>query len=113
MEEPKEIFESLIEKGEQYGKTTLELLKLKTVDKSSEVVSTVISWIVVIAFAVIFFTIVNIGVALWLGKIMGESYLGFFAVGGFYAFLTAVFGIFRNHLIKKPLNDTIVKQILD
>jgi hypothetical protein len=113
MEEPKEMFESLIEKGEQYGKTTLELLKLKTADKSSDVVSTVISWMVVIAFAVIFFTIVNIGVALWLGKIMGESYLGFFAVGGFYAFLTIVFGIFRNRLIKKPLNNTIVKQILD
>jgi hypothetical protein len=113
MEKPTELFESLIEKGEQYGKTTLELVKLKTIDKSSDVASTVISWVIVIAFALLFFTIATIGIALWLGKIMGESYLGFFAVAGFYALVTIFFGIFRNHLIKKPVSNSIVKQLLD
>jgi hypothetical protein len=113
MDEPKEMIESLIEKGERYGKTTLELLKLKTIDKSSDVASTLVSWIVVIVFAVLFFTIANIGIALWLGKLLGESYLGFFAVAGFYGLLTLFFLIFRKQLVKNPVSNSIVKQILE
>lgn len=113
MEKPVQQIESLIEKGEQYGKTTLELLKLKTIDKSSDVVSNLVSWIVVIVFAVLFFTIVNIGIALWLGELMGKSYLGFFVVAGFYGFFTLIFGIFRKQLLKRPVNNSIVKQIID
>jgi hypothetical protein len=113
MDKPKDMIESLIGKGEEYGKTTLELLKLKAVDKSSDVTSTLISWIVVIVFAVLFFTMVNIGLALWLGEIVGKSYLGFFIVAGFYGLLTLIFGIFRKQLVKKPVNNSIVKQIID
>lgn len=113
MDEPKEMIESLIEKGEEYGKTTLELLKLKTIDKSSDIASNLVSWIVVIVFAILFFTIANIGVALWLGEILGSSYLGFFTVAGFYGLLTLIFLVFRKQLIKNPVNNSIVKQILD
>jgi len=95
MEDQENLIESLIEKGEQYGKTTIELLKLKTLDKSADVASTLISWAIVIVFAVLFFLIFNIGVALWIGELMGKSYYGFFVVAGFYAILAFVFTIFR------------------
>jgi hypothetical protein len=113
MENPKEQIENLIERGEEYGKTTLELIKLKTIDKSSDVVSSLVSWLIVILFAVMFFTLLNIAIALWLGGIMGHSSYGFFTVSGFYAVLTIVFLIFRKQLVKKPVNDSIVKQLLD
>lgn len=113
MEKPKELIESLIGKGEEYGKTTLELIKLKTVDKSADVASNLVSWIVVIVFAVLFFTIANIGLALWLGELMGKNYLGFFTVAGFYGLLTLLFLIFRKQLVKKPVNNSIVQQFLD
>jgi lipopolysaccharide export LptBFGC system permease protein LptF len=113
MEKPKELVETLIEKGEDYGKTTLELIKLKTIDKSSNVISSLISWIIVLLFAVMFFTLINIAVALWLGKIMGNAYYGFFIVAGFYGLLTLVFAIFRKQLVKNPVNNSIVKQLLD
>jgi hypothetical protein len=113
MEKPKELIEKLIEKGEDYGKTTLELMKLKTIDKSSDMISNLISWLIVILVAILFFTLLNIAIALWLGGIMGQPSYGFFAVSGFYAFLTLVFLIFRKQLIKKPVNNSIVKQLLD
>lgn len=113
MEKPKELIETLIEKGEEYGKTTLELVKLKTIDKSSDVVSTLVSWLIVILFGVMFFTLLNIAVALWLGGMMDNTCYGFFIVAGFYALLTLVFWIFRKQLVKKPVNNTIVKQLLD
>ncbi|MDD2306327.1 MAG: hypothetical protein PHP53_16610 [Prolixibacteraceae bacterium] len=113
MDEQSGLIESLIEKGEQYGKTTLELLKLKTLDKSADVASNLVSWLIVIIFVVLFFLILNIGVALWLGELLGKSYYGFFVVSGFYALLALIFGIFRKQLIKDPLNNSIVEQVLE
>lgn len=113
MDEQSGLIESLIEKGEQYGKTTLELLKLKTLDKSADVVSSLASWLIVIIFAVLFFLILNIGLALWLGELMGKSYYGFFVVSGFYALLALIFGIFRKQILKSPMNDSIIEQVLE
>jgi hypothetical protein len=113
MEDQANLIESLIEKGEQYGKTSLELLKLKTLDKSADVTSTLVSWLIVVIFAVLFFLILNIGVALWLGDLLGKSYYGFFVVSGFYAVLALVFWIFRKQLIKKPINESIITQVLE
>lgn len=113
MDEQSGLIESLIEKGEQYGKTTLELLKLKTLDKSADVASNLVSWLILIIFVVLFFLILNIGVALWLGELLGKSYYGFFVVSGFYALLALIFGIFRKQLIKDPLNNSIVEQVLE
>lgn len=113
MEDQENLIEILIEKGEQYGKTTIELLKLKTLDKSADVASTLISWAIVIVFAVLFFLILNIGIALWLGELLGKSYYGFFAVAGFYALLALIFGLFKEQLVKRPVNNSIVTQVLD
>ena len=113
MEDQESLIESLIEKGEQYGKTTIELLKLKTLDKSADVASTLISWAIVIVFAVLFFLILNIGVALWIGELLGKTYYGFFAVAGFYALLALIFAIFREQFVKNPVNNSIITQVLD
>lgn len=113
MDEQSGLIESLIEKGEQYGKTTLELLKLKTLDKSADVASNLVSWLIVIIFVVLFFLILNIGVALWLGELLGKSYYGFFVVSGIYALLALIFSIFRKQLIKDPLNNSIIEQVLE
>jgi hypothetical protein len=113
LEEPSALLEQLVEKGEQYGKTTLELLKLRTIDKTAEVSSNMVSWLIVGVFAVLFFLVLNIGVALWLGELMGKSYYGFFVVSGFYAFLAVIFTVFRKQLIKEPLNNSIISQVID
>lgn len=113
MDEQSGLIESLIEKGEQYGKTTLELLKLKTLDKSANVVSNLVSWLIVLIFAVLFFLILNIGVALWLGELLGKSYYGFFVVSGFYALLALIFSIFRKQIVKNPVNNSIITQVLE
>ncbi|MGV8090296.1 MAG: hypothetical protein AB2L24_00340 [Mangrovibacterium sp.] len=112
MDEREGLIESLIEKGEQYGKTTLELLKLKTLDKSADVASDLVSWLIIVIFATLFFLILNIGIALWIGDLLGKSYYGFFVIAGFYAILTLIFSIFRKQLIKRPLNNSIITQVL-
>ena len=111
--EDQTLIENLIEKGEQYGKTTLELLKLKTLDKSADVISNLVSWLIVVIFAVLFFLILNIGIALWIGELLGKTYYGFFVVAGFYALLALIFGIFRKQIVKNPVNNSIIEQVLE
>jgi len=112
MDEREGLIESLIEKGEQYGKTTLELIKLKTLDKSADVASDLVSWLIVVIFASLCFLILNVGIALWIGDLLGKSYYGFFVIAGFYAILALIFTVFRKQMIKKPVNNSIVNQVL-
>jgi hypothetical protein len=44
---------------------------------------------------------------------MGKSYYGFFVISGFYALLALIFGIFRKQLIKNPVNNSIIEQVLE
>ena len=104
--------ELLFEKAEDYSKTTLELFKLKAIDKSADVVSSLVSRLAILLVVALFIIIINIGVALWLGEILGKSYYGFFVIGSFYALIAVLLSAFRNPLLKNPVSDTIIMQLL-
>jgi len=103
---------TLFERAEDYSKTTIKLLKLNAVDKSAEIVSSLFSMLVVSMTVVLSIVIISIGVALWLGKLLGETFYGFFVIGAFYL-LTAVFlRIFREQWLKYPVSNSIIKQMM-
>ena len=104
--------ESLLEKAEDCGKTTLELLRIKAIDKSADIVSSLamqLSFFGVIAMSVI---IVNIGLALWIGDLLGKSYYGFFVIAGLYAFFAILIRSFWYEWIKVPVSNFIITQLL-
>ena len=104
--------ELLFEKAEAYSKTTLELLKLKAIDKSADVASSLVSRLTILLVVALFIVIVNIGVALWIGELLGKTYYGFFVIGGFYALIAVLLHVFRHPLLKAPVSDTIIMQML-
>lgn len=108
MENNATAFETLIERAEAYGKTTVELVKLKAVDKVSELLSTLIQWMIVIIVVALFFIVLNIGIAMWLGELLGEPYYGFFIVAGFYALLALGCMVW----LKKPLNNALISKMV-
>lgn len=103
---------TLFERAEDYSKTTLKLLKLNAINKSADVASSLIARLVVIMTVVLSVLIINIGLAFWIGKLLGESYYGFFVIGGFYALLAVFLQIFRDQVLKFPVSDSIIKQML-
>jgi len=113
MEDKANILESLLERSEEYGKTSLELLKLKVLDKSTGVISTIVSRVIAIIIFFIFFLLVTIGISLWLGEIMGKSWYGFFAVAAFYGTTATVVYFFMHTWLKKLVCDFIIKQVLN
>ena len=103
---------TLFERAEDYGKTTLKLLKLNAIDKSADVASSLVSKLAVIITVVFSVLIISIGAALWLGKLLGEAFYGFYIVGGFYAILAILLQVFRDQWIKYPVSNSIIKQML-
>ena len=65
----------LYEKAKKYTETSAELLALKTVDKTADVLSSLTS-IVLIAMIVAMFTLfINVGLSLFIGNLLNEYYL--------------------------------------
>ena len=104
--------ETLFDKAEECGKTTIELWRLKAIDKSADIVSSFamqLSFFGVIALSVI---ILNIGLALWIGDLLGKSYYGFFAIAGFYILFAILIRSFWYEWIKVPVSNFIITQML-
>lgn len=104
--------ELLFKKAEAYSKTSLALIRLSTIDKLADVVSTLVSRLVIYVFVTIALLIINLGLTLWIGQLMGAAFYGFFVIGFFYALLAILFSLFKDVWIKKPLNNVIIEQLL-
>lgn len=103
---------TLFERAEDYAKTTIKLVKLNAVDKSAEIVSSLFSMLVVGMTVVLSIIIISIGVALWLGKILGDSFYGFFIIGAFYMITAILLRVFREQWLKYPVSNSIIKQLM-
>ena len=112
METPASLIESLFEKVEAYGMTTYELSKLKAQETTTTIVTSLVSRLSVILMISIFALVLNIGIALYLGELLGKSYFGFFIVAGFYLVAGIVLHFFLHKWIKKPLSELIITQAL-
>lgn len=112
METPTTSLEELYERGETFGNTAIELAKLKGLETTTVVVTELIWRLSVILVFSLFVLVLNIGIALLLGELLGKSYYGFFIVAGFYLLAGIIFHFFLHNWIKKPVSDLIITQAL-
>lgn len=112
MEDQKNIFESLLESTVDYSKTGYELLKLKALDKTSNVVSSLISNYAALILFASFMLFLTMGLALWLGEILGKIYFGFFVVAAFYGVTGIVLHFLLHARLKRIVSDYIIKKVL-
>jgi hypothetical protein len=111
MEEKNEMLQ-LLEKAEEYGNTKYELIKLQAVDKGSDILSSLLLRMAKMALFAIFLFLVNIGIALWLGALLQEMYLGFFALAAMYGLTILLLHFALSKSIKQNLRDSFIKQML-
>jgi hypothetical protein len=112
METKTNLLEPLLEKAEAYSTTSLELIKLKALDKTAGVASALISGSLFTIIVSIFVLTINIAIALWLGELLGKVYYGFLVVAACYA-LAAIILLVMHPLIKKSINNAIIKQLFN
>jgi len=106
------LLESLLDKATEYGKTSFELVKLKTLDKTTELVSSIIPLTIVILLVITFLLFLNVGIALWLGEMFGKLFYVFFAVAAFYLLIGIIIHFILNKWIKRLIGDYFIKRML-
>ena len=112
MEENTRIIDELLDKVVDYGKAELELVKLKVLDKGSDIVSTSVPSLIVIVSASVFMLFLNLGIALWVGAILGNLFIGFFAVAAFYGIIALILHLFMRKWLEKKVGNYIIKRVL-
>jgi hypothetical protein len=112
MEDNENIIEILLERATEYGKSGYELAKLKALDKSSDVLSTLTANSVVLIILSSFMLFLNLGLAFWLGEILGRIYFGFFVIASFYGISGILIYFFWRDWIKKVVSSKFISQVL-
>lgn len=112
MEDNPTTIEMLLEKAENYTKTSIELAKLQAVDKVADVVSSLVSVIVIAIVVGIFLMLTNLGLAFWLGELLGNTYYGFFALAGFYLLVALLVVSMKKQLVKIPVSNMLITSLL-
>ncbi len=108
METQGNLVEILFEKIEAYGKTIVELLKLKILEAAGNLITKLLSRLIVFIMVVLCVTFFSIGMALYVGELLEKLYYGFFIVGAFYLFVGTILYFFLHKWIKEPIDDLMI-----
>ncbi len=111
MEAKANIIEPLLERAEEYTKTSFELLKLKSLDKTADIAATALSRLVTIVVLFVFVMTLNIALALWLGEVLGKNYYGFLVVALIYGVIALILSIVHPS-VKRWVNNSIITLML-
>jgi len=76
-----ESIKALIDKSKDYLETKIELTRLKTIDKSADVLSTVVVTVSMLIVSFLLILFISLAIALFLGKMLGAYHYGFFYHG--------------------------------
>jgi hypothetical protein len=113
MEENQSTVESLIDRLKSYAETRIDLIRLKSINKSSSFLALLISMIVVILIGFIAVLMLSVGIALLLGDLLGKNWYGFLIVAGFYLITGLVLYSLRDKWLKKPIANSMIKNLMD
>ncbi|MES2747078.1 MAG: hypothetical protein V4648_01795 [Bacteroidota bacterium] len=103
--------EQLIEKAEVYSRTSLKLLKYNAIFKSADIASNLAVKLAIAVTVVMFSLFISIGLALWIGKELGETFYGFFVVASVYLLIGIVIYLLRDNWIKNPVSNFIISRL--
>lgn len=99
----------LFAKAEEFSKTNLELLKLKSIDKTADIGSTMFSRLLLILAICLFSLTFTIAVSFWLGELLGKVFYGFFIVAFIYGIIGLVLFIVHPRIKTKVGNEIITQ----
>lgn len=112
MEDNTKLIEPLLDRITDYGNTSYELIKLKALDKTSDIVSSFIPHSVVVTLISTFLIFMNFGFAFWIGNLLGEIYYGFFIIAGFYGVTGLFVNLFMHKWLKERIRNFVIRIML-
>ena len=99
--------------SKEYVDMKIELGKLKIVDKSAAVSSSLLSTITILLIAFLTAGFLSIAAALLLCSRLQSYYAGFAIIGGFYLIIFLIIYNLRDKWIKKPVAKNLINEMLN
>lgn len=112
MEERKEALLGVFEKVENLTKTSVELYKLKLIDKSSELLSGLFVNLIIFLTMLFFIAFINIALAFLIGNWIGNYGLGFLIISSFYVILAGLLYAFRKTISERVIENKLLSIFL-
>ena len=109
MENSATSMDTLVERIEKYGKTTIELYQCHTAYESAALFSYLAVKAVMILIVSVVALLFTIAVALWIGDVLEKTAYGFLIMGMFYIVIGSVVYIFRKPLIKNKVSNHTIR----
>lgn len=113
MDENFKAVELLLEKAADYGRTGFELAKLRSVEKMTDVFSSLIPRTVLLILIASFMLFLSLGLAFWMGNILGKTFYGLLIVAGFYGICGIVLHFFLHKWFKRIVSNYFIKTLLN
>jgi hypothetical protein len=105
--------EELFSKLKDYVETSIDLFKLKAINKVSGLLSTLIVSVILIMLLFLLIICITIGLALLIGMWLGHAFWGFFIMAAVYIIIGLVIYKSKNKILKEPISNTLIKELVD
>ncbi len=105
--------EELYEKLKSYGETRFALIKLQLINKVSGFFSTLITTLIISVIMFVVILCISVGLALLIGSWLGNAYWGFFIISGIYIIIGLILYSSRGSLLKTPVSDKLIKEMIE
>jgi hypothetical protein len=97
----------------EYIETRIDIVKLDAADTVATSASSMVAWLAIGIASLFTLFLFSTGAALAVGYMLENFVAGFFIVGGVYLLIALLLYACRDSWIRKPLINTIVKNIFD
>jgi Putative Actinobacterial Holin-X, holin superfamily III len=110
MKEDPDLIENLFKRVSELSLAHIELIKLKAIDKTTGFISSIFPDFIIGILLSVFVLFLNLSLAFWLGKVLGEIFYGFLVVSLFYLLLGLISHFFMRGWLKKAMTDYLIRQ---
>lgn len=101
--------DQLMDHVEEYIKTRQELARLVVAEKSSVILSSVASNLLIILIFFFVFVFASIALAYGISQVIGQAYSGFLAVSVLYLIIGLALYINRERWLKIPMQNSVIR----
>lgn len=93
--------------------TYVKLAKVKAVEKSSAIISIIITAIIAVFLLMCFLFFIGIAASLWVGKLLENPIAGYLSVAGFYLLLIIILIALRKKIILPMIGNIIIRKVYE
>ena len=111
--EYEKLWEEWFPRIKNYSNNRVELVKLSLVEAIAKAAASVTSNLILFVTFFAFFVFASFALALYIGKLMGDYYLGFALIATFYLILFLLTLLLRKNQIEKPILNQTIKKLME